>query len=420
VPILKNMSMTHSKGATSSGALGASVVDQQKQKKIITTSSLNLSNYNSPTVINVRGQKLNTTTIVTLSNLHLANPSLNPSLQSSIAKAFTSRSPTTLQAQFQQHQQRQQQQQKLLQQQQAIQIHNQKLKFAGVQPKVHNLIVRKQSPALSYAKLSSLTVTQDATLPTKIFEDDSVSPDSSIDHEENELLSPVRVDNEKVLSIIDVKPSTSGLPKIGEKIKMSESDDLLDMMESITGESKLSPAQEKAQLPLGGAATMPKTITATDELMTTLSDNSQDSQLPHQLLGGESSKTQKTGVIPIHVIAKSRESSMSPIQAPAATARVISSISSAVPPQLSPLSQPMELASTISSGSQQLRNIMSSINASSASLVVPMGGGFSTKNLLTPEVTATTISISNPVQTFKIIQQQPQQILVQTVSKIYS
>lgn len=297
---------------------------QLQMKKIGTSSSINL--IKSPTIIQVGNRSIKTPNIVTLSSLGLST-SINPAI---LTKAFIRPMNTSVH----------------------VTQTGDKLKTQGTIPQSSQTsistekyiqIQSKPSPNISYTKLSSLMMTQDTSLPTKIFEDESVSPDNSTIETTEETNTSVTVTK---------KPIEQKSLKTNVDVEKSENDDLLDMMASITGESKLSPPSSMSQ----GTKS---DLVNTDDLVSTLSDNSQDSKDAIKIVQTTtpSMETKKQGVIPVHVIIKSRESSSSPILQGPAGQRLVS-----VVPQLSPLSQPNELTQNVTNVSQQLRNIMSSIN----------------------------------------------------------
>ncbi|KAL1398161.1 hypothetical protein pipiens_009187, partial [Culex pipiens pipiens] len=307
VPILKSFPMS----ATPPKEGGQSQQKQQmsnQAKKVMNSTAISLSSITknpSGTVISVAGQKINTTSIVTLSSLNLNQSTL-------ITKTFARTSvnnphPSTSSAS-------------------QIKIQPVQSITPGQSSQMEIIKSAKPkapSPSLGYAKLSSLTVTQDTSLPTKIFEDDSVSPDSSIGQEDADQL---------------------------DKVDSAALDDATRGIDGTTeGE--------------------------TPTVIATAHEGSNDSH---------SSELKKQGVIPVHVISKSRENSKSPILGPAGQ-RVISSV-----PQLSPLSQPNELTMNAMNVSQQVRSIMSSVNpATSGTNIIQVG---TSKQELTPTSSVSTIS----------------------------
>lgn len=309
VPILKSFPMS----ATPPKEGGQNQQKPQmsnQAKKVINSTAISLSSITknpSGTVISVAGQKINTTSIVTLSSLNLNQSTL-------ITKTFARTAGNN------QHPSSSSTSQIKIQPVQSITPgHSSQMEVikASAKPKA-------PSPSLGYAKLSSLTVTQDTSLPTKIFEDDSVSPDSSIGQE-------------------DV--------------------DQLDKVDSA--------ALDDATRGVDGTSECETSVT----IATVAHEGSNDSH---------SSELKKQGVIPVHVISKSRENSKSPILGPAGQ-RVISSV-----PQLSPLSQPNELTMNAMNVSQQVRSIMSSVNPTTTGTNIIQVG--SSKQELTPTSTVSTIS----------------------------
>ncbi|XP_052870721.1 uncharacterized protein LOC128276290 [Anopheles cruzii] len=332
-------------------------------KKIITSSGLSISSMaknavtgggassgaggaggGGGTVISVAGQKINTTSIVTLSSLNL-----NQSAAPFITKTFARPSGGAVTIQ------QQQQQKQMAQQIAGSHIKIQQQQGGGTQltigggggvsgngatiavaaphhtgPEGTGSIVVKAakskatagSPSLNYAKLSSLTVSQDVSLPTKIFhEDDSISPDSSISQEED---------------TVDQLPSADP----------TRSD-------SVDEPSK-------------------PTVVVVTNSSSSSSSNSSDGGLSNDSLQDGTTTTislkSKQGIIPVHVIAKSRENSRSPTMTTGSggsgSASGSASTVQRIVPQLSPLSQPNELTQNAMNVSQQVRSIMSSINSS--------------------------------------------------------
>lgn len=268
VPVLKNVPL----GKSSDGQ------HKNQHKKIITASSLALSNLKNPAFVNMSGQKITPATIVTLSSLNLgAGGSINPAL---LSKALT--------RPMQPHRLH-----KSLQGQSVLLPISNALNATGntgvLSSESHAAILGKisanrSSPSMTFAKISTLTVTQDTSLPTKIFEDDSISPNSSIEQDDTDSLSP----NEKHEPFVD-KDS----------------------------EHKLEDSSESRSKPL----------------------------------------------IPVHVIVKAADNTMSPVLGP--TGHRLQSTS--IVQQLSPLSQPIEINTNTANATQQIRSIMSSINVTATS-----------------------------------------------------
>ncbi|KFB47865.1 AGAP011192-PA-like protein [Anopheles sinensis] len=381
VPILKKSFPMATASKTGGGApdhqnaVSRAATTATTTKKILNTSGLSISNISKNsaggTVIAVAGQKINTTSIVTLSSLNLNQSA--PFITKTFAR------PGTGAVTIQQQKQLQAQQlavgsQIKIQQAQALAT---QLSVANVavastnssltstntatsvqattvssqqhQPQIENIILKSKpkapSPSLSYSKLSTLTVTQDTSLPTKIFEDDSISPDSSISQEDADQL-PL------------------------EKAEATGSDSLGDAFLQAT---EAAPADGNQQQQPDAAAGKSKQNAPTTTAATT---------------------TTIASTIPVHVISKSRENSRSPIlhggerQSTPTGQRIVSSI-----PQLSPLSQPNELTLNAMNVSQQVRSIMSSINVSSATTVTASGAS-SGQQTSTPAATVASSNIS--------------------------
>ncbi|EAA05242.4 AGAP011192-PA [Anopheles gambiae str. PEST] len=324
VPILKSFPMTatpsKAAGTEQNAASKAATLATHSKKLINTSGGLSISNISKNpaggTVIAVGGQKINTTSIVTLSSLNLNQSS------PFITKTFARHGGGLT---IQQQKQLSVGSQIKIQQAGSVVLQQQQQQQQSAQPTATSSGANATSPkpkvastsSLSYAKLSSLTVTQDTSLPTKIFEDDSISPDSSISQEDAE-----------------------------------------------------QPALDKSDLagPAEEAAAPKTTSTETPGGLDTPATTAETTQQPD----GQSVKG-KQNIIPVHVIAKSRENSRSPILTGAGGQRIVSSI-----PQLSPLSQPNELTLNAMNVSQQVRSIMSSISVSNAASVAgssSAGGG---------------------------------------------
>lgn len=182
VPVLKNVPLGKS----------SDVQNKSQHKKIITASSLGLSHLKNPAFVNITGQKISPATIVNLSQLNLsAGGNINPAL---LSKALT--------RPLQPHRLH-----KPLQGQSVLLPISTALNVAGstvLTSESHAAILGKinasrSSPSMTFAKISTLTVTQDTSLPTKIFEDDSISPNSSIEQDDADCLSP----NEKNEPFVD-------------------------------------------------------------------------------------------------------------------------------------------------------------------------------------------------------------------------
>lgn len=316
VPVLKNVPLTQSHAKSS----------EQVAKNIL-SQPLSLSLAKTPTVINVSGQKINTSTIVTLSSLNLHNTSNAKIVQATLLRAGQPHQQylniqAQLQAQHNLQQQAKPNQNKLLE----------------------TFATKTISPSITYSKLSSLKVTQ--VLPTKIFEDESISPDSSIEQDEPDLLSPEieRLDT----SDSNSKPATADITANACPSPLSAS-------------SPVKPIEVDEMLSDDWKRTSPATSRSNDSVVTLLNEKSQDSLDTSSSSTSSKDKPKQQGVIPVHVIIKSRESSSSPIQNPTNQRLMTTSTM----PQLSPLSQPNEITSNMANASQQLRTIMSSINSTS-------------------------------------------------------
>ena len=155
---------------------------QQGQKKIITSNPLTISNLKkNPALFSVSGQKINTSAIVTLSlNKGNSRPiqtvqrfqkpgqqtqSIIVPISSCNTSSPSSHALTNI------------------------------ISNVGIISSAQNSVTSKMStsrasPILTFSsKMPTLTMTQDASLPSKIFEDDEISPDSSAQQEERESLS---------------------------------------------------------------------------------------------------------------------------------------------------------------------------------------------------------------------------------------
>jgi hypothetical protein len=156
--VLKNMPMQNKSAESHHGS-----------KKIITTNPLTISNLKkNPALFSVSGQKINTSTIVTLSlNKGTTRPvqtvqrfqqkpgQLTQSIIVPISSCVTS-SPSS-----------------------SANI----ISSIGIVSSANNCLKSKMSgnrtsPVLTFSKMSTLTMTQDASLPSKIFEDDEILSES--------------------------------------------------------------------------------------------------------------------------------------------------------------------------------------------------------------------------------------------------
>lgn len=315
VPILKN-AIPLARG--SGGGNGGGGHSENSSKKMMSQSLMGHS---------LTGKKINTSNFVTLSPLNITHTSSGRIVQAALLR------PTS-------------------QQQQSLSVHQKKLSAGITEPTVAKTMVQ---PSLSYTKLtslSSLKVTQDVSLPTKIFEDESISPDSSIEQDEHDIMSddaiyPIPVDeNHHLLAAtqsLDANESGgSDLPTINEQLTNNYS--------TICGQFADSKSASSSPIVRSDSQSNSSSIGAAS-IDTLNSSKSIDAKQQQKLAGA-------AGVIPVHVIIKSRETSQSPVlSAPPNNSRLTSII-----PQLSPLSQPNEIQTNMANASQQLRSIMSSIN----------------------------------------------------------
>lgn len=318
---------------------------------------------------NISGKKINTSNFVTLSPLNIQHTSGGRIVQAQIVRA----QPSTA---------------------------NQK--------KTEVQITKSLPPTLTYSKLtslSSLKVTQDVSLPTKIFEDESISPDSSIEQDESDLMLTEETiyttedssnrENNDTLNELN-KSSSSSQRSIVSPVSLSNQDRIIEVDEMLNDDWKQK--------------TKPTAITSSSEEMTKTQQHSsedatktwsQTSTSQSNERQQDSSDKQKTSVIPVHVIIKSRESSQSPSLPPSTNQRLSSTL-----PQLSPLSQPNEITSNMANASQQLRSIMSSINQSISSNVSVMATSNQGKTTTTPTtVELKTIETSIPTTSTQLIVQ---------------
>lgn len=211
--------------------------------------------------------------------------------------------------------------------------------------------ITKSLPTLTYSKitsLSSLKVTQDVSLPTKLFqEDESISPDSSIEQdEENDLM----MTEETIYTTEDSNQNNRDINEIGENSLKS----IPSPISSISNQDRIIEVDEMLNDDWKRKSSSSSPIIRSD---------SQSSISIEKCSSGKSSqdvviteKQKPNAQIPVHVIIKSSESpnvsGMQPV-----TARLSTNL-----PQLSPLSQPNEITTNMANASQQLRSIMSSIN----------------------------------------------------------
>lgn len=165
VPVIQNLPMQNKGGGGDS---------QQGAKKIITTNSLTISNLKkNAAVFSVSGQKISTSTIVTLINNKGAQRPIQtvqrfqqkPGQQTQsiivpISSCITSSSSSNIPSVGQ--------------------------VITSVQNAV-KMTTSRGSPILTFSsKMPTLTMTQDASLPSKIFEDEEISPDNSAEQDEGE------------------------------------------------------------------------------------------------------------------------------------------------------------------------------------------------------------------------------------------
>jgi hypothetical protein len=172
--VLKNMPMQNKASDSHHGP-----------KKIITTNPLTISNLKkNPALFSVSGQKINTSTIVTLSlNKGTTRPvqtvqrfqqkpgQLTQSIIVPISSCVTS-SPSS-----------------------SANI----ISSIGIVSSANNCLKSKMSgnrtsPVLTFSKMSNLTMTQDASLPSKIFEDDEVLTETVFETKKNDSIPFVQKD----------------------------------------------------------------------------------------------------------------------------------------------------------------------------------------------------------------------------------
>lgn len=226
---------------------------------------------------------------------------------------------------------------------------------SGQRKTISDSQITKNLPAtLTYSKISSLSslkVSQDMSLPTKIFEDESISPDSSIEQDENDLMLTEETiytnedsnpslkcetnDNNLLSDAINKTSSSSSQKSISSPISLSNQDRIIEVDEMLNDDWK---RKSSSSSPI-----VKSELNQTDDGSSC--DKSQD--IPDK----------QKAIIPVHVIIKSRESSQSPSLQPVTNQRLSSNL-----PQLSPLSQPNEITSNIGNASQQLRSMLSSLN----------------------------------------------------------
>lgn len=115
--------------------------------------------FGQPTIslANISGKQLNTTNFVRLAPLNIQTSPGGRILQAQILRASSS---------------------------QHVTVANQRSVTLRSEPQITKSI----PPMMTYSKISSLKVSQDMSLPTKLFEDESISPDSSIEQDETDLM----------------------------------------------------------------------------------------------------------------------------------------------------------------------------------------------------------------------------------------
>lgn len=113
--------------------------------------------FGQPTIslANISGKKLNTTNFVTLAPYNIQTSPGGRIVQAQIVRTSSS---------------------------QHVTVANQRSVTLRSEPQI------TKSIPLTYSKISSLKVSQDMSLPTKLFEDESISPDSSIEQDETDLM----------------------------------------------------------------------------------------------------------------------------------------------------------------------------------------------------------------------------------------
>lgn len=308
VPILKNAIMPRNTTGSSGGQ------SENSNKKILGQSLIGHS---------LTGKKINASNFVTLSPLNITHTSSGRIVQATVIRPSS---------------------------QQSLSSHQKTM----------------VQPSLSYTKLtslSSLKVTQDVSLPTKIFEDESISPDSSIEQDEGDLMSddaiyPIPVDeNHHLLTarasdVIETGSESAKSPNVSNA--SSEGNKIIEVDEMLNDEWKRNKSTSSSPIVRSDSQSNASSIGSTPIETANSSKSNDDKQ---QKLTGAA------GVIPVHVIIKSRETSQSPILSAATNNARLTSII----PQLSPLSQTNEIQTNMANASQQLRSIMSSINQSKPS-----------------------------------------------------
>lgn len=263
----------------------------------------------STSLANITGKKTNTTNYVTLSPLSIQHTSSGRIMQAKIVRTQPSQ-----------------------------QI------FTSANPlKIDPQSKKTLQPTLTYAKISTsfstLKMSQDVSLPTKLFEDESISPDSSIEQDESDLM----LTEETIYTTEDTS----------QMINTSNID--------AANKSQSGNIQKSTTSPTISSLSSTDRIIEVDEM---LNDDwkrkSPPSKTENQVViekqQEECENEKKKPVVPVRLIIKQRDTSQN-----AAHTLVNHRLSSNLP-QLSPLSQPNEIASNIGNASQQLRSIIASIN----------------------------------------------------------
>lgn len=252
-------------------------------------------------------------------------------------------------------------------------------------------ITKTLPPTLTYSKISSLSslkVTQDVSLPTKIFDDESISPDSSIEQDESDMmLTETIYTNDDSNSMKSESNDTHLLTDTLTKTSSNSSHKSIPSPSSLSNQDRIIEVDEMLNDDWKRKSTSSSPVVKPESHLddTSNSDKSQDM--------GDKQKA----VIPVHVIIKSRESSQSPSLQPMSSQRAVSLL-----PQLSPLSQPNEITSNMANASQQLRSIMSSISNVSNQATASFAGRLSTIEVDTSvNINKTTKTISVVPTTFE-------------------
>lgn len=260
----------------------------------------------STSLANITGKKTNTTNYVTLSPLSIQHTSGGRIMQAKIVRTQPSQQIVT----------------------------------SANQLKIDPQFKKTLQPTLTYTKISSfspLKMSQDVSLPTKLFEDESISPDSSIEQDESDLML-----TEETIYTTEDTSQTINTPN-------------MDANKSQSGNI------QKSTSPTISSLSSTDRIIEVDEMLNDdwkrKSPNKTDNQVVIEKTPEEIEK--KKPAVPVHLIIKQRDTSQNSVQT-LVNHRLSSNL-----PQLSPLSQPNEITSNIGNASQQLRSIMSSINQNS-------------------------------------------------------